>query len=287
MDITWKGCASKNYMVGRDDTPISIIILHWFGIGTLEGANARFNNPQAIASAHYGISNDVIWQWVKEKDTAFTAGNWYANLKGINIENDATTTMNASEQTYETCARLVADICERNNIPCDENHIFGHNHFSATQCPGTFDIYKVINSAKLILGGDDMADCRYTVTDPKDNTEKEKSGKWLADEWTSEKLANIELTEEISTVTADRDRLQGATEQLQTQLGNLQITYDNYRVEATELASELTQEARKMEEKYMFSLEEIKRLQEGIVTIRDIPTSRLFSELVGRLFRKG
>jgi regulator of replication initiation timing len=148
MNIIWKG--SPNFDKNR--ALIDRIILHWFGIGTLESANTRFQNSANQVSAHYGISNETVWQWVKEEDVAYHAGNYAMNQRSIGIEHDATTTKNASESTYITSSQLVAEICKRHNIPCDRTHILKHSQVVTTSCCGTLDIDKIISRANVILG---------------------------------------------------------------------------------------------------------------------------------------
>lgn len=81
-----------------------------------------FLNPTAMASAHYNVDNDSIVQGVPEKDMAWTAPG--TNEDGIQIEQAgraAQTTADwndaYSSALLENTARLVADICRRNNIP--------------------------------------------------------------------------------------------------------------------------------------------------------------------------
>jgi N-acetyl-anhydromuramyl-L-alanine amidase AmpD len=146
MDIIWKG--SPNFQ--KRTKPVKKIIIHWFGVGTLESANARFQNSNAAvpASAHYGISKGRVWQWVKETDIAYQAGVWAVNTETIGIEHDATTDHNLAEQDYLLSAQLVREIAQRHNIPLDRQHIIGHRDVKPTQCPGTIDINKIINLAK-------------------------------------------------------------------------------------------------------------------------------------------
>lgn len=81
-----------------------------------------FLNPTAFASAHYNVDNDSIVQGVPEKDMAWTAPG--TNEDGIQIEQagraaQTTADWNDAYSTalLENSARLVADICRRNNIP--------------------------------------------------------------------------------------------------------------------------------------------------------------------------
>jgi len=147
--IIWKG--SPNHTPNRQGQQVKKIILHWFGIGTLSSANTRFQNASEQASAHYGISGNTIWQWVKDVDASWAAGNFQANLESINIEHDATTTKNASDATYKTSARLVASLCLKYNLPLDRQHIIGHNEVVKTACPGTLDLDRIIREAKELI----------------------------------------------------------------------------------------------------------------------------------------
>jgi len=156
VNIIWKG--SPNYDDQTFRKPVRYLVLHWFGIGTLDSADARFQNPVARASAHYGISNDTIYQWVKDDCVSWGCGNYPMNQQCINIEHDATTTQNASEATYQTSAILIEDICTRYNIPLSRDFIKGHREISPTQCPGTLDLDYIIALALKIRKEREMND---------------------------------------------------------------------------------------------------------------------------------
>lgn len=126
---------------------IDKIILHWIA-GTLESCDATFQSPTRKASAHYGIANDQVHQYVPESEAAWHAGNLTINRESISIEHEGGPNLPISEQTYHTSASLVKDICDRHDIPLDRDHIKGHREISATQCPGTLDIDKIISLAR-------------------------------------------------------------------------------------------------------------------------------------------
>lgn len=131
------------------------IIIHWFGSGTLKSADARFMNPASDVSANYGISEDVVYEWVAPNEVAWHSGNYPMNQRSIGIEHDATTDKPASEKTYQTSAELIAKLCKDFDIPCDRTHIIGHKEVpKATQCPGTLDINRIISMAKAIIDGE-------------------------------------------------------------------------------------------------------------------------------------
>lgn len=156
MKITWKPAHSNNYGVGRAGKPIQYIVLHWI-VGTLASADATFANPNRKASAHYGIGKTAIHQYVSEDNTAWHCGNLDFNQRSIGIEHQGGPDLPVDELTYKTSAKLVADIAKRHNIPLTRTHIRGHREISATQCPGTLDIDRIIRDAKAINGGTPQA----------------------------------------------------------------------------------------------------------------------------------
>ena len=145
MNIKWIG--SPNYSGKEYRLPIKYVVIHWI-VGNLASADAVFQNDERDTSAHYGIEDGTIHQYVKEEDVAWHAGNWAINQASIGIEHSASPERNASEQTYITSAQLVREICERYNIPIDSEHIVPHNKYKATQCPGSIDLTKIINLAR-------------------------------------------------------------------------------------------------------------------------------------------
>lgn len=125
--------------------------MHWFGGGTLESANSKFQNPAAQASAHYGISKGRVWQWVKETDAAWHCGVPAVNIESIGIEHDATIYHKLSEEDYRLSAELLADISKRYNLPLNRQTVIKHSEVKATQCCGTVDIDRIINMANELL----------------------------------------------------------------------------------------------------------------------------------------
>lgn len=115
-------------------------------------------------SAHYEVADNEIWGCVGEQFVAFHAGNKDINQRSIGIEhlnNVGAPAWTISEKTYKSSAKLIADICERYNIPIDREHIIGHKEASATECPAGIDIDKLIKLAKAEMKTeteeDDMA----------------------------------------------------------------------------------------------------------------------------------
>jgi hypothetical protein len=201
MKIQWKGSPNKNDASHRK--PIDRVVIHWFGIGDLDSANNRFQSPTGGASAHYGISDDTVFQWVKEEDVSWHCGNWPMNQRSIGIEHDATTTKNATEKTYQTAGKLLADICKRNNIPLDRTHIIGHNEVKATQCPGTLDIDKIIKLAK-----EDSMNLEVDIPTEVEDRFKLKEVDRYDKYWTYTQLIEdwVKLTKEVDYEKGEKDK---------------------------------------------------------------------------------
>lgn len=144
MNITRVQIPNTNYDSNR--TPIDTVVIHWI-VGNLAAADAVFTKVNSV-SAHYGVEDNEVHQYVDEDKVAYHAGVYSVNQRSIGIEHSASPQRAASEQTYQTSGELLAQICKRWNIPLDRGHIKGHKEFKATQCPGTMDIDKLIRIAK-------------------------------------------------------------------------------------------------------------------------------------------
>ena len=78
--------------------------------------------------AHYGVGyNGAVDQYIQERHVPYHAGNWPVNLRSVGIEHvgygrpeDWTDAM------LNGSAKLSADICKRDGVPIDRNHIKGH-----------------------------------------------------------------------------------------------------------------------------------------------------------------
>lgn len=145
---------SPNFDSASYRKPIDRIVIHWFGMGTIDNAIAQFLKP-ASTSAHYLISGERLVQMVKEENVAWHAGYYPMNQRSIGIEHDANPNKALSEDSYKASAELIAEISKRHSIPLDREHVIKHSEVVATQCCGTIDLNKLISMAKAILGGED------------------------------------------------------------------------------------------------------------------------------------
>jgi monofunctional biosynthetic peptidoglycan transglycosylase len=150
------------YTSSRGDWEITGVVLHTT-VGEYKGAiNWLRRNPGKV-SAHYVVSEDgsEITQLVAESEAAhhvgvvghpstpvYRGGN--PNLYTIGIENadGGDPHRHIREGQYTALAELVRDICRRNNIPVDREHICGHRELNdQTACPGNLDVDKVVELA--------------------------------------------------------------------------------------------------------------------------------------------
>lgn len=145
MNITKIVIPTTNYDTSRK--PIKRIVIHWI-VGNLAAADATFKKLGGQTSAHYGVENNNVHQYVDEAHTAYHAGVYAINQESIGIEHSAAPDRPASEATYQSSGKLIAEICKRYNIPLDRQHIQKHSEFKATQCCGTVDVDKLITIAK-------------------------------------------------------------------------------------------------------------------------------------------
>lgn len=150
MNVTPVAIPESNYRKGRLWYKPQRIVIHWMA-GTLRSTDATFKNPKRRASAHFGVEDGEVHQYVKVEDTAYHCGNWLMNLKSVGIEHSAEPGRDASEATYETSARLMAEIARKCGIELSEKTVRPHKEFMATQCPGTLDIPRLIRRANEIL----------------------------------------------------------------------------------------------------------------------------------------
>lgn len=139
---------------GNFDTtrkPIDLVVLHHTAT-TYAKAIAHFGSSTAKASAHYIVSNNGnLAAMLEEYYTAYHAGQYAVNQRSIGIETEWYEGMgDRSTALYEKVSALVADICNFYAIPIDTDHIKPHKTFTATQCPGTLDIPRIIDRARAI-----------------------------------------------------------------------------------------------------------------------------------------
>lgn len=243
MEIKWIGASSSNYTEGRTQ-PIRKIILHWI-VGTLESADGTFQDGRRRASAHYGIGDDDIHQYVKDEDTAWHAGNWDVNCESIGIEHeggwlldDGTSRFKPTEKTHQTSAMLVRELCDKYNIPLDREHILKHNEVSdsPTACPGLLDVDRIISLAK-----NEAVELKDRVIDWYDFEGKQHTVSWYVYEWGIEKrncLTQIDINNKLKEINESLQKTNATISSNLTQLEKRvsDITEDNNRIREENIA---------------------------------------------------
>lgn len=148
----------------REGYKPELVVIHIMA-GSLIGTDSWFANPVSQVSSHYGVGvNGEIHQYVKESDKAWHAGRvdhpsfklykmgLNPNLYTIGIEHEGQDLSTWNDSQLQVSANLLKDICVRNNIPIDREHIIGHYQVYSLKpdCPGTNKtvIDKLINMAK-------------------------------------------------------------------------------------------------------------------------------------------
>jgi len=158
MNTTWIG--SPNFTKGRGNKKVKQIVIHWFGSAgsSLSSTDRHFQKANGT-SAHFAVENERIHQYVDTEDTAWSVGVFERNQETISIEHSADTARQATEETYQTSAKLIRHLSDIYKIPLDRSGIIGHKEVKPTQCPGSIDIDKLIRLAKEI--GEDMGEPNF------------------------------------------------------------------------------------------------------------------------------
>src|SRR3990167_4207093 len=180
MNTQWIGAHPNNFGVGRSGKVVNKVILHWI-VGKLSAADATFQGPTRIASAHYGIGGSVIHQYVKEDDTAYHSGNLTVNRESVGIEHEGGPDLPISETTIQTSIKLVADICKRYGIVPSGDTIKRHSDFKSTACPGSLPVERIIQEVQVLLApknepSDDEKRALAVLSKFKDANEELKAG---------------------------------------------------------------------------------------------------------------
>lgn len=138
----------------------NLIVLHITAGPSAQSAINTFKASVAPhrVSAHFCIDRDgTVYQLV---DTGRTA--WHAsqvNPRSIGIEHAAIPgQLPLTDTQYAASAALVAWLCGELRIPCDSEHVLGHNQASPADghvgcCEPTLSVAKVVAAAQVEIAG--------------------------------------------------------------------------------------------------------------------------------------
>lgn len=138
---------SPNYSSRRGNKITHIVIHHMAGCLTVQQCGAVFASRARQASAHYGVRDGQIGQYVDEKHRAWTTSNPYIDRKAVTIEVSNSKRGGrwpVSDKSLQTTIKLCADICKRNGIKKlrytggKDGNLHMHRWYASTACPGPY-----------------------------------------------------------------------------------------------------------------------------------------------------
>ena len=139
-----------NHDKGRSGYKIKkITIHHAAGVMSIEQLGRLMKSGSRQVSSHYGIGNDGrIGQYVDEKNTAWTDGNWVSNCTSVTIETSNNKTggkWTVGDKALKSLIKLVADIAKRNKLGTlvKGKNVTWHRMYAATTCPGDYLLSKM------------------------------------------------------------------------------------------------------------------------------------------------
>lgn len=151
--VAWKGNGVQHYSSGRGGNDWSVVVIHISECQTLEQIDWTFWGTRE-ASAHYGVGDTRIHQYVNLNDTAWAVGNWFWNQRSISIEHVGTTANPPSYQTLDTSARLMAALARSKGWRSYQmgKNLNIHKNYTDTACPATLDVNWLYAKANEYLG---------------------------------------------------------------------------------------------------------------------------------------
>lgn len=126
---------SSNFGPRKGGQPVSLVVLHYTAMESVEAALERLCDTEAEVSAHYLIGKDgTLYQLVEEDNRAWHAGDgsWAGhddiNSRSIGIELDNDGQSAFAEPLMETLEALLSDLMDRHHLPAKA--IIGHSDMS-------------------------------------------------------------------------------------------------------------------------------------------------------------
>ena len=122
-----------------------MIVIHHTGVNDIDASAEQIHDwhynhepdPWAGIGYHFVIRKDgTIERGRPEWAIGSHAYGENSHTLGIHLSGDFMQGY-PTEQQIESCALLIANLCEDYDIPTDRDHIVGHGELMATSCPGT------------------------------------------------------------------------------------------------------------------------------------------------------
>lgn len=159
--VVYNGATKAILRKDRDGQSVQLFVIHkQAGNGMLYNF---FQGGSRGTSTHYQVlKNGQIYRFVPENWTAFANGDWGWNVRGLSIEFEGNDTDAVTNEQYENCAQLIAQLSKKYNFPCEyrdsaslKNYatrgVTIHKNIVSTACPANVDYMRVINRAREIL----------------------------------------------------------------------------------------------------------------------------------------
>jgi len=142
----------------RNGTPVTILVLHYTGMPTGEGALKTLTTPESKVSSHYLVMEDgAILRLVQEDKRAWHAGrSWWRGRRDVNADSIGIEIVNPGHELgyvlfpdvqMAAVIALLSDIRTRWSI--DDNRILGHSDVAPgrKQDPGELFPWKTLAEA--------------------------------------------------------------------------------------------------------------------------------------------
>lgn len=203
---------SRNYTKGR--VAIQGIVFHTpVGGGIKNDLFAWFNKSTTKASVHYSVGLDgTIYQYVRDKDTAWANSNSGINKRMLSIEfgdNGKPWDTKRTDKLYDAggwlVARLIYKYKKKNRKVKFNSDIFLHKQFASKPCPAGLDYERLIRVANKYLS---------IWRKPKENNKVEEAEKAPTEDIVEDStkpatIADIEVLErDISELTERIEKLE-------------------------------------------------------------------------------
>lgn len=109
-NIQWMG--ARYFSSGRQGNDWMALVIHITECTSLQEIADTFWGTRR-GSAHFGVGNDGIQQYVGFDDAAWAVGNWQWNLRTVSIEHVGTTGNPPTQETLDRSSRLMAALARQ------------------------------------------------------------------------------------------------------------------------------------------------------------------------------
>lgn len=146
--MKYKSCNSTNFKKGRTGNTEYIVIHFTANNGDTAKNNADYfaNNKNLLASAHYFVDENEVWQSVNDADTAWHCGGKSyrhpscRNANSIGVEmcsrKDNSGVYYIKEETIKNTIELVKTLMVKHNVPIE--NVIRHYDVTGKNCPAPF-----------------------------------------------------------------------------------------------------------------------------------------------------